>query len=247
MLSATASDFEAIDGEAGDPAAIEGSVAGPDGRFEPRIHIDPPIVDPIAVDPPIIDDPSEKLHSLLDDFRVFLADHPAWLSDHGADGIELQVMTESQYVSGLFLSTPGTARAFDAWIEQTYLMVDGETPYVEPDDSWVHIDDPVIDFPVVEEPVIVTDDLIDEPGVEEPSIDDPCPVFDEPFIDGPCPSFDIVEARTLAFATIASDHAKPNRQWMGQAMAFLFFPGPSAEAAAPARPKRIMAAPVVHG
>mgnify|MGYP003333437810 CR=1 FL=1 len=58
--------------------------------------------------------------SYLDQYNAFLQENPDWLSDHGADGIQLCVMTPSVYVPGLELSNPGEARAFDAWFAQTY-------------------------------------------------------------------------------------------------------------------------------
>lgn len=86
----------------------------------------------------------------LKEFNRFLAANPDWLADHGADGIQLCVMTPSQYVDGVELSNPGEARAFDAWFEQEHPWF-----FVEPiiiDDS-INFDDLIL----VEDPIATED------------------------------------------------------------------------------------------
>ncbi len=61
---------------------------------------------------------------LFSDYLAFLQSNPQWLDDHGATGIQMQVMTPSSYLPSLDLPTPGDARAFDAWYEQTQLPND---------------------------------------------------------------------------------------------------------------------------
>ncbi len=51
----------------------------------------------------------------------FLKDNPEWAADHGAGGLQLQVITPSAHLPWIDLSTPGAARAFDTWYEQTQL------------------------------------------------------------------------------------------------------------------------------
>lgn len=47
--------------------------------------------------------------------------NPQWAEDHGAGGIQLQVITPSAHLPWIELSTPGAARAFDTWYSQTLL------------------------------------------------------------------------------------------------------------------------------
>jgi len=61
---------------------------------------------------------------LFSAYIAFLQSNPQWLDDHGATGIQMQVMTPSSYLPSLDLPTPGDARAFDAWYEQTQLPND---------------------------------------------------------------------------------------------------------------------------
>ena len=68
-------------------------------------------------------------------YLAFLQSNPQWLDDHGATGIQMQVMTPSSYLPSLDFPTPGDARAFDAWYEQIQLpngaicsLIDQEQP-----------------------------------------------------------------------------------------------------------------------
>ncbi len=72
----------------------------------------------IAADPRQSRDAIADLYS---DYLAFLQSNPQWLDDHGATGLQPQVMTPSSFLPSFDLPTPGAARAFDAWYEHTHL------------------------------------------------------------------------------------------------------------------------------
>jgi len=55
---------------------------------------------------------------ILNDYRDFVSQNPAWPEEHGAGGIQLMVLTPSSFVPGVVLSTPGEALSFDAWLQE---------------------------------------------------------------------------------------------------------------------------------
>lgn len=93
--------------------------------------------------------PEAAPQDFLAEYDAFLAEHPDWLSDHGADGIQLMVIAASTHLPGIELSTPGAARAFDAWYEQTYLQICIDYPtFFAVDEEWPLVveEDPVVDL-----------------------------------------------------------------------------------------------------
>lgn len=58
-------------------------------------------------------------------YQSFLKDNPTWPDEHGAGGIQPQVITASSHLPWIDLSTPGAARAFDAWFERNVMAVRG--------------------------------------------------------------------------------------------------------------------------
>lgn len=71
----------------------------------------------------------------------FLKDNPEWAADHGAGGLQLQVITPSAHLPWIELSTPGAARAFDTWYEQTQLTQ--SPPEDQPSDPAADPTDPI--------------------------------------------------------------------------------------------------------
>lgn len=70
-------------------------------------------------------------------YQAFLKENPTWKEDNGAGGIQLQVITASAHQPWIQLSTPGAARAFDAWYERhgmAWLGRDGGAGTPEGDD-----------------------------------------------------------------------------------------------------------------
>jgi hypothetical protein len=99
--------------------------------------------------PPDAEWPEAVPQDFLAEYDAFLAEHPDWLSDHGADGIQLMVIAPSTHLPWIELSTPGAARAFDAWYEQTYLQICIDyPPFFAVDEEWplVGEEEPVADF-----------------------------------------------------------------------------------------------------
>jgi hypothetical protein len=78
---------------------------------------------------------------LVEQYREFVGLNPTWPEEHGAGGIQLMVITPSQHVRWAELSTPGEARSFDAWYEQTYLGIDPIDSLPPSDDAPVTVDD----------------------------------------------------------------------------------------------------------
>lgn len=58
-------------------------------------------------------------------YLAFLRENPTWKEENGAGGIQLQVITPSAHQPWIELSTPGAARAFDAWFERHVMAVRG--------------------------------------------------------------------------------------------------------------------------
>lgn len=137
--------------------------ADPTQEFVPAIAICPGVPDlPTIGLPPMPEAEPEaefaETEDYLKEFNRFLAANPDWLGDHGADGIQLCVMTPSRHVQGVELSNPGEARAFDAWFEQEYPWYS-----VEP----INIDESInFEYEVLVEDPIVTEDpvVFDEPA-----------------------------------------------------------------------------------
>lgn len=98
----------------------EGELSGGKGLVEGR---DGWLVDPPTTTP-----------NLAEEYREFVALHPAWPEEHGAGGIQLMVITPSRHVPWVELGTPGEARAFDAWYEATYLRSELDDPLPPTDD-----------------------------------------------------------------------------------------------------------------
>ncbi|MEI8227561.1 MAG: hypothetical protein WCH77_04790 [Planctomycetota bacterium] len=99
--------------------------------------------------PPDAEWPEAAPQDFLAEYDAFLAEHPDWLSDHGADGIQLMVIAPSTHLPWIELSTPGAARAFDAWYEQTYLQICIDyPPFFAVDEEWPLVveEEPVVDF-----------------------------------------------------------------------------------------------------
>ncbi|MFM8525214.1 MAG: hypothetical protein ACKOCM_06300 [Cyanobacteriota bacterium] len=61
----------------------------------------------------------------LSAYQAFLKENPQWEAEHGAGGIQLQVITPSAHQPWIELSTPGAAQAFDAWFERHVMAVRG--------------------------------------------------------------------------------------------------------------------------
>lgn len=80
-------------------------------------------------------------HEFLSEYDAFLAEHPDWLSEHGADGIQLMVIAPSMHLPWIELSTPAAAWAFDAWYAQTYLQVSVDGPPLwDFDEEWLPVE-----------------------------------------------------------------------------------------------------------
>lgn len=98
-----------------EPAAPPDVERNPDGIGEtlddPLVIVDPIVTDPIAFDP------------TLEEYLDFVRRNPTWPEDHGAGGIQLQVITPSSHLPWIEFGTPGEARAFDAWYGETLLSV----------------------------------------------------------------------------------------------------------------------------
>lgn len=101
-----------------EPAAPPDVEWNPDGIGEtlddPLIIVDPIVKDPIAFDP------------TLDEYLDFVRQNPTWPEDHGAGGIQLQVIEPSSHLPWIEFGTPGEARAFDAWYGEALLTVTSE-------------------------------------------------------------------------------------------------------------------------
>ena len=162
------------------------------------------------------------------EYDAFLAEHPDWLSDHGADGIQLMVMAPSTHLPWIELSTPGAARAFDAWYEQTYLQVFIDDPLFAVDEGL-----PLLDG---EEPVV---DFFDEewlPGDFYEQGSDGAEGFEEePLLLAALAAF-APEPRAAAFALSSAPAVE--RPWLATGFAFAQFSDSLAERPASGRPKQ---------
>lgn len=59
----------------------------------------------------------------LDTYLEFVRQNPTWPEENGASGIQLQVITASTHLPWIEFGTPGEAKAFDTWYEQTWPIV----------------------------------------------------------------------------------------------------------------------------
>ncbi|MFM8635334.1 MAG: hypothetical protein ACKOEX_11070 [Planctomycetia bacterium] len=142
--------------------------------------------------------------SLFDEYVQFTEQNPSWREDHGAGGIQLQVICPSMYVPEIELETPGAARAFDAWYETVYLGIGSAMPEESGPDPRIIID-PIIDdeFPPV---VVICPGVIDLPfpvdeiPVDEIPVDDSSP---EGVPDGS--EMNPVDNRSFAFRSLAEE------------------------------------------
>jgi hypothetical protein len=159
--------------------------------------------------PPDAEWPEAVPQDFLAEYDAFLTEHPDWLSNHGADGIQLMVIAPSTHLPWIELSTPGAARAFDAWYEQTYLQI-------------------CIDYP----PFFAVDEEWPLVGEEEPVAD----FFDEEWLlVEELPDF-APEPRAAAFALSLAPAVE--RPWLATGFAFAQFSDSLAERPASGRPKQ---------
>ena len=162
--------------------------------------------------PPVKPDaewPEAVPQDFLAEYDAFLAEHPDWLSDHGADGIQLMVIAPSTHLPWIELSTPGATRAFDAWYEQTYLQICIDyPPFFAVDEEW-----PLV---VEEEPVA---DFFDEEWLLVNELPDVAP-----------------DTRAAAFALSSAPAVE--RPWLATGFAFAQFSDSLAERPASGRPKQ---------
>ncbi|MEI7780693.1 MAG: hypothetical protein WCJ18_02055 [Planctomycetota bacterium] len=161
-------------------------------------------------------------------YDAFLAEHPDWLFDHGAAGIELMVIAPSTHLPWIELSTPGAARAFDAWYEQTYLLISiDDPPFFAVDEEWPLVveDEPVADF--VDEEWLPSE-------FDEAQYDGAVGFDKEPLFFATLPDV-APEARAAAFALPSAPASDQARLSMG--FAFAQFSESVAESPASGRPK----------
>lgn len=115
------------------------------------IHEEGDISEPVPVHDPTVlsgngEDPITFQAVPSEDFTYsrylnFLKDNPEWAADHGAGGLQLQVITPSAHLPWIELSTPGAARAFDTWYEQAQLTQ--SPPEDQPSDPAADSTDPI--------------------------------------------------------------------------------------------------------
>lgn len=117
------------------------------GKIEPTIIVCPGVELP-PVCPEI--DPKLERSGVLDEYAKFLGDNPTWLEDHGAGGIQAQVVTPSGQLPWIELPTPGEAGAFDAWYTEVYL---GKVPV----DDWGSSVDGGLDTSDEDDPVTLSE------------------------------------------------------------------------------------------
>lgn len=79
----------------------------------------------IAPEPELPEETPSWVDPILGEYRFFLEENPQWLEDNGGGGMQIQVMTPSQFLPWIELGTPGQATAFDRWYHQTYLASEG--------------------------------------------------------------------------------------------------------------------------
>ena len=179
--------------------------------------------------PPDAEWPEAVPQDFLAEYDAFLAEHPDWLSDHGADGIQLMVIAPSTHLPWIELSTPGAARAFDAWYEQTYLQICIDyPPFFAVDEEWPLVveEEPVADF-VGEEWLPV------ERGEEEY---DGTSVFEEETLFYATLPNVAPDTRAAAFALSSAPAVE--RPWLTTGFAFAQFSDSLAERPASGRPKQ---------
>ena len=179
--------------------------------------------------PPDAEWPEAAPQDFLAEYDAFLAEHPDWLSDHGADGIQLMVIAPSTHLPWIELSTPGAARAFDAWYEQTYLQICIDyPPFFAVDEEWPLVveEEPVADF-VGEEWLPV------ERGEEEY---DGTSVFEEETLFYATLPNVAPDTRAAAFAISSAPAVE--RPWLTTGFAFAQFSDSLAERPASGRPKQ---------
>jgi hypothetical protein len=85
-----------------------------------------PWIDPIigmepTPEPELPEEPAPWDDPIHGEYQMFLEENPQWLEENGGGGMQIQVMTPSQYLPWIALGTPGQAMAFDRWYHQTYL------------------------------------------------------------------------------------------------------------------------------
>lgn len=76
-------------------------------------------------------DLGEYYNDLLKEYDAFLAENPDWITENSGGDMHAQVITPSQH-TGLELSDPGAAQAFDIWFYNNYIApYENEAPVDE--------------------------------------------------------------------------------------------------------------------
>lgn len=146
---------------------------------DPIIGMEPTPEPELPEEPAPWDDP---IHG---EYQMFLEENPQWLDENGGGGMQIQVMTPSQYLPWIALGTPGQAMAFDRWYHQTYLAP--EIPQIpdlpetggEPGGAPMHPGDGEFEGDVVFDLCITTMQLRNLPvfsTAPEPSLLAPSPI-----------------------------------------------------------------------
>ena len=95
-----------------------------------------PIYDNSGEDVSIVDEGGDfglgEYHDyLLHEYKGFLAENPDWITENSGGDMHAQVITPSQH-TGLELSDPGAAKAFDIWFYNNYIApYENESPVEE--------------------------------------------------------------------------------------------------------------------
>lgn len=122
-------------------------------------------------------------NKILAEYHEFVAENPTWPEEHGAGGIQLMVLTPSNLLRGVVLSTPGEALSFDAWLQEIrgypIRPIFGGVPDTTPPDTVedspspdgdVTIDEPIAaEMPTVENIAQLSDDESERVDLPLPS------------------------------------------------------------------------------
>jgi hypothetical protein len=114
------------------PIEIPDSSGDSDPWTDPIIGMEPTPEPELPEEPAPWDDP---IHG---EYQMFLEENPQWLEENGGGGMQIQVMTPSQYLPWIELGTPGQAMAFDRWYHQTYLAPELPETAGEPGGAPMH-------------------------------------------------------------------------------------------------------------